>query len=165
MRTIPLGGALAAGRVALVDDEDYELVSRHSWCVWVRRQPGKNSGPYAVTGIPAGGTFRNIRMHKLITGWPQTDHKDHDGLNNQRSNLRPATQSQNQGNQRPQAGRSSRYKGVGWLTGQRKWRAYIKIDGKSIHLGLFTSEEDAARAYDFAAIAAWGEFACLNFPA
>ena len=98
-------------------------------------------------------------MHMLITGYPLTDHRNGDGLDNQRHNLRPATNSQNNHNRGPAIGRSSSYKGVHWHKGCRKWQASIRIDGKRRHLGLFASEEDAARAYAEAALEVQGEYA------
>lgn len=56
------------------------------------------------------------------------------------------------------------YKGVGWHSRDQSWRAYISIDRRQISLGYFATEEEAARAYDAAAVEAWGEFAWLNFP-
>jgi len=161
MRTIPLGGKKAAGRVALIDDEDYELVALHAWSLLASRK----GGPYAKTNVRnAAGQRATIYMHTMITGWPLTDHRNHDGLDNQRANLRPATQAQNNANQRAREGLTSRYKGTYWHRGGRKWAAQIQIDGTNHHLGLFSGEDDAARAYDAAALAAWGEFAHLNFP-
>jgi hypothetical protein len=163
MMTVPLRGAKAAGRVALVDDADYELVSPYRWWVLEERRPGRKPyGPYAATSSGPGGA--PVLMHKMLTGWPRTDHVNHDGLDNQRPNLRPATQGQNMGNARPQAGRTSQYKGVGWNRQCQKWQARIKVNYKGRHLGLFAAEEDAARAYDAAAVKEFGEFACLNFP-
>ena|ERR1039458_10194213 len=180
MKIVPLNGAKAAGRVALVDDEDCDLVMQYRWHVWERyskRNPGgqpSHGGPYAHTGIKRGvNSWTNLSMHKLLTGWPRTDHEDHNGLNNQRANLRPATGSQNAANTRPQDGRSSRFKGVCWSQpksrpGQKprqaKWVVHIGINGEQRHLGLFVDEVDAARAYDAAARELFGEFACLNLP-
>src|SRR6266702_4883120 len=161
MRTIPLHGKNAAGRVALVDDADYELVMAHAWHVYehaYENRPRRNNGPYAHANIrqPGGGWIK-VRMHRLITGWPRTDHVNHDGLDNQRANLRPATRSQNGANQRPKTGYTSRYKGVYWPSAGPKWQAAIRVNGRPRKLGSFMVEEDAARAYDAAALAAWGE--------
>lgn len=162
--TVPLHGAKAAGRVALVDDPDLESVSRYHWWVHEQIRAGRRQcGPYAVTRLSPGGPW--VLMHKLLTGWPRTDHINHNGLDNQRTNLRPARQSQNMGNARSQAGCASQYKGVSWHRECSKWQARIKVNYKGYHLGLFAAEEDAARAYDAAALEAWGEFAHLNFPA
>lgn len=165
MKTVPLHGKKAAGRVALVDDADYELVMAYRWRVIEEARPGRTRGPYVITTAGHGSKNRvTLSMHKLITGWPLTDHKDHDGLNNQRSNLRPATGSQNSGNQRAQNGRTSKYKGVSMCSQTKKWLAQISVQGRGTNLGRFAAEEDAARAYDAAARIAWGEFACTNFP-
>jgi hypothetical protein len=114
MRTIRLNGKRAAGRVALIDDEDYELVSQFKW----HASYTKDSGPYAASCSKIDGAWKTFSMHKLITGFPQTDHKDHDGLNNQRSNLRPASAGQNAANTLPRAA-TSRYKGVSW---NKRWQ-------------------------------------------
>ena len=165
MRTIPLHGKKAAGRVALVDDADYELVSQYRWRVYQRRRPGcRDSGPYAIAHVRrADGHWTNTTMHQLITGRTGTDHVNMDGLDNQRSNLRPATQSQNMGNTRSHAGSSSPFKGVCWDRQHQKWLAQICVAGRRAYLGRFTGEEDAARAYDAAAREAFGSFARLNF--
>lgn len=109
MKTVPLHDPKGQGRVALVDDDDYELVSAFHWMVYERG----NDGPYAMAharrdsqgsyypSAPVGTNARlpgrrtTVGMHKLITGWPRTDHRNHDGLDNQRANLRPASTSEN----------------------------------------------------------------------
>jgi len=161
VETIHLYGKKAAGRVALVDDADYDLVMQYRWFLFEAIKPGRRTdGPYAVAEIEHSVK----RMHTLLTGWPRTDHKDHDGLNNQRHNLRPATNSQNMGNRRPNLGASSKYKGVCWIKKTAQWRAMIQRDGRPVFLGLFRSEVEAALAYDAAARDVFGEYACLNFP-
>lgn len=162
MRTVPLHGKRAAGRVARVDDEDYEIVSRYRWhvCEKPPKGTGRGSGPYAQTVIGK----RSVFMHVLIMGRPYIDHEDHDGLNNQRYNLRPADQSQNNQNQRPQLGRTSQFKGVRYIGRRGVWQANIKLNGQSRHLGDFASELQAAYAYDAAAREMFGKFACPNFP-
>jgi AP2 domain len=159
MMTVSLSGEKAAGRVAFVDDGDYELACQHSWAVHERtRQSGGVDGPYAQAKV---GRHSTIFLHTLITGWPMTDHRNHNGLDCQRSNLRPATFSQNGANQRPRAGCTSRFKGVSRCpTG---WLARIRINGRLLYLGIHPTEEAAAGAYDVAAYEAWGEYACLNF--
>lgn len=166
MRTIPLSGKKAAGRVARIDDEDYELVSQYRW--YVREAPGTATkrpvGPYAVAVFSRNGSTTSITMHALIMGRRYIDHIDHDTLNNQRYNLRPATSSQNGQNQRPQIGRTSQYKGVHWAAHNNRWLAKIKLNGRVRSLGGFVSELGAAYAYDAAARELFGEFACVNFP-
>jgi hypothetical protein len=165
MRTIPLHGKTAAGRVALVDDEDYALVMAYRWCVKQReRGPGRTAdGPYAQTDIRRDdGRMTTTKMHNLILGCKGIDHRNGDGLDNQRANLRVATRSQNAANQGPRAG-TSQYKGVSWNRRDQKWHAQICHNRYVRCLGYFTSEEDAAHAYDVAAREAFGPFARLNF--
>jgi len=166
MKTVPLGGKKAAGRVALVDDEDYDLVMQYRWHVYEPApKPGKRpKSPYAVTTVRRNGRNDVLRMHKLITGWPLTDHADRNGLNNQRSNLRPATRGQNNQNSIGHAKRRSQYKGVCWIPERKLWRANIHYDERQHLLGNFVSELQAAYAYDAAARETFGEYARTNFP-
>lgn len=103
-------------------------------------------------------------MHKLITGWPRTDHIDHDTLNNQKSNLRPVTDQQNHFNRRSVTATTSVHKGVSWDARRRIWIAGITASGQHFGLGSFVSETEAAIAYDKAAAEKHGAYACLNFP-
>jgi HNH endonuclease len=169
---VPLYGKDARGRVAVVDLEDYDLVMQYRWHVQdqERRREGRLPLAYAktYTGMKAPGGRKHISMHTLITGFAEVDHWDGNGLNNRRDNLRDATHAQNMGNARKQPGCSSQFKGVYWSqrrTGNGKWQAYIGVNHRTRYLGRFEIEEDAARAYDAAAVEAWGEFAWLNFPA
>ncbi len=160
---IPLHGKKAAGRVALIDADDYELVSQYRWFVQERKRPGHlPDGPYAVAHAYRDGKRVTIKMHRLLLDYPLVDHQDHDGLNNRRSNLRDGTRG-NCRNQRPFLNASSVYKGVHWDSWNKRWRASISPDGVTVRLGSFTDEEEAARAYDAAAIRLFGEYACLNF--
>lgn len=162
MRTIPLSGKKAAGRVALVDDEDYELVRQYRWHLYQRAHQPQIL--YATANIRRpNGRRTMIKMHNFILGYAGVDHRNGDGLDNQRANLRAATQAQNVHNMRPHAGRSSLFKGVSWDGQRQKWTAQISIGGHQRYLGRFTAEENAARAYDAAAAAAWGSYAWLNF--
>jgi hypothetical protein len=163
-REIPLSGKKAAGRAALVDDEDYELVSVHRWHLWDQKgRHARARGPYAYTTTrrPDGGKTTTA-MHNLIMGRRLVDHVNHDGLDNRRENLRPATIAQNNHNQRPRAAGSSRFKGVTWHRRVGKWQATIKLNGRCVYLGVFAIEEEAALAYDAAALEAYGEYAYLN---
>jgi HNH endonuclease len=103
-------------------------------------------------------------MHNLILGAKGVDHVDHDTLNNQRDNLRPATKSQNSHNQRPRSDSAAGYKGVSWLAQKNRWKATIHLDGKARHLGFYVSDIEAALAYDAAASETQGAYAFLNFP-
>lgn len=164
MKTVTLHGRKAAGRVALVDDEDYDLVARFRWMLLEdQRRSGRQSVPYARTRYTLNGRQMPVSMHALVTGWPMVDHINHDGLDNQRHNLRPVSNSQNLMNARPRGGTSA-FKGVHWHRSSRKWVARIGLNNSRRGLGYFTDEEAAARAYDAAARELFGEFACLNFP-
>lgn len=112
-------------------------------------------------------------MHRLILGLTdpkiEADHIDHDGLNNQRSNLRATTKRQNRYNSRKDSNSLSKYRGLRLTSRKwrgknyRYWQARIMKDGISYHLGLFKNEEEAARAYDVKAKELFGEYANLNF--
>lgn len=163
MITIPL----TKGYVAVVDDEDAAL-SRFKWHAYEARFPdGSRRNVYASRGVRLpDGRWTQVQLHRVILGAPagiDVDHIDHDGLNCRRSNLRLASESQNGANQ--QRGRANRsgFKGVHRRSATR-WRAVIRISGTLRHVGQFATAEEAARAYDAAASAAFGMFACLNFP-
>lgn len=148
---------LTQGKVALVDDSDFEWLNQWTWTalmyknVWRARRSERR---------------KTIYMHRVILGLTDKnifcDHKDHNGLNNQRDNLRVATSSDNNSNITSRAGSSSKYLGVHFFKRDQKWCAHIEKAGKKKNLGYFDKEEDAALAYNNAAIEVHGEFANLN---
>jgi hypothetical protein len=148
--------------VAMVDDEDFALVNRWLW----HPQHSASGGCYAVRSHKTEGRTRAMRMHRLILNAPAgipVDHADGDGLNNQRANLRLATNQLNSANSRRPLPASG-FRGV--YAYDKKpgfWRAQMKLEGRSIHIGCFKCPIEAARAYDAAALQAFGEFATLNF--
>jgi hypothetical protein len=147
---------LSQGKRALVDDADYEYLSQWKWCF---------GAGYAVR-TDRTGREKSVRMHLVIMNAPQgmeVDHRDGNGLNNQRHNLRLCTSTQNKHNRRPFKNNPTGYKGV-YLFQGKYWRAKIAINKKQIHLGQFKTAIEAARAYDAAARKYFGEFAWLNFP-
>lgn len=164
IRYIPL----TQGKCAVVDAADFDFLSQWKWYAHFDKRCGKwyaeRSERY---GPRREGKKRLIQMHRILLNAPHgmdVDHKDGDGLNNRRSsNIRLATRHQNHGNRGPARGSVSGYKGVHYHSQNGNWRARISVNGKSKHLGSFDSAEDAARAYDKAAVEYFGEFASLNF--
>ena len=160
-RRIPL----TQGKYAIVDPDDYERLSRHKWHLQRKRQT-----LYAVR--QAKGHERTngqiVWMHRSILPPPEgmcVDHINNNGLDNRKANLRLATPAQNARNRRKTAVKtSSKYKGVSYHAGQRKWCASIRVNGQYKYFGLFQNEIEAAKAYDEAARKHHKEFAVLNFP-
>ncbi|GAG04996.1 unnamed protein product [marine sediment metagenome] len=153
-RLIPL----TQGKFAIVDAEDYDWLAQHKWCAARSRETF-----YAHRGN--GGT--TVSMHRVIMRTPKgmmCDHRNHNGLDNRKSNLRLCTSAQNQYNKRPKKGCTSRYKGVVLRSDCKRWRAKIGFKSKRIHIGDFDNQMEAAMAYDDKAIELFGEFAWLNFP-
>lgn len=138
---------------AMVDDEDFEWLNQWSW------QSAKGRNTFYVRGrINGEMTSMHRTIMKLSKGDPLfVDHIDLNGLNNQRENLRIVTHSQNARNRR--AWGKSSYLGVSY---QHPWTAGISVDGRTIKLGRFATEIEAAQAYNEAAIKYHGEFARLN---
>lgn len=155
---------LPCGFVTLIDDEDYDLVVAGG--PWHAYQTPVSRTHYVQGHVKVNGRDTTRHLHSFLTGWSRVDHQNGNGLDNQRSNLRPATAFQNQGNRRLNRNSTSGYKGVTLRKrgGSRPWTAQINIDYKHIYIGAFASPEIAARAYDAAAILHFGEFARLNFP-
>lgn len=156
-REIPLTNGL----VTLVDDADYEAVTtagpwhadHHAHLIYAARSSRR-----------ADGTAVTQRLHTFLVAAAYVDHRDSDGLNNRRSNLRPATASQNLANSRLRRDNTSGFKGVTFFRRTGRWAAQITVAGKARGLGYFATAEEAAACYDAAAIEAWGEFARPNFP-
>ena len=148
---------LTQGKVTLVDDEDFEVLNQFKWCAAKR-----GNAFYAERTIMVGEKKECVLMHCVILNRKGIDHRDHDGLNNQKGNLRFCTVSENAMNNRKRENTSSIYKGVHFHKRDKKWLASIKINGKTIHLGYFASETDAALAYNKKAIELFCEFANLN---
>lgn len=151
---------------AKISPQDAELILRHKWRVSQgRKGRSRHIIRYAVTQRVESGVYTRIKMHRLIMNPPDGMHVDHingDGLDNRRENLRVVTPQLNQANSRKHLPGGSRFKGVCWHAGARKWRAYIAPERKQIHLGLFDSEIEAAEAYDKKARELFGEHAFTN---
>ena len=153
---------LTQGQVALIDDEDFELVGQYKWSAfWSTR--GRCF--YAVRTTQKNYKRTTIYMHRLIMGVDgavKVDHINHCTLDNRRSELRVATHSQNMFNRGKTIKNTSGYKGVTWDAANHKWVAEIWANNKKTHLGRFITKEAAYSAYCEAALRLHGEFARLE---
>jgi len=150
---------LTQGHFAIVDASDFEWLNQYKWHV------KKDKNKYYAESQKNG---KNIKMHRLITCAPEhlfVDHRDHNGLNNRRWNLRLCTRAENMHNQRPQQGGTSKYKGVCRNKRARKYVSQIGMNGTRKTIGYFDDEIEAAISYDLKAMELFGEFGYLNFPA
>lgn len=158
---------LTQGKYALVDDQDYEELNKYKWHIRKRSEKPSNKAFYAVTTVRIVGSNKQtaLSMHRVITKCPPQkviDHIDGDGLNNQRNNLRIVTHAENIQNSGKRENNKSGYKGVYWLKSHKKWNAQIGVNNKKIHLGLYTTAEEAYKAYCEACVKYHKEFARLD---
>lgn len=157
MKMIPL----TQDKYTAVDDEDYEVLMKNRWCY---------HGGYAVRGQRQGKIVRLIRMHNFLMNTPPkmvTDHINGDRLDNQRANLRICSHAENQRNRGMNLNNTSGYKGVIQASKHprvktKRWVAQIKVNYKTIRLGYFVTPEEAALAYNKAALEHFGEYAYQN---
>jgi hypothetical protein len=151
------------------DEQDAALVAAHTWyglpehkglTVYIARSEKLEPG--------RGGKQRTIMFHREVMGATRNrpvDHRDGNGLNNARDNLRLCTFAQNSRNARRSRSNTSGYKGVSWSSRHRLYRAYITVDRRKMSLGYFAEAIDGAKAYDAAAVTYFGEFARTNLGA
>ena len=167
MRKIPL----TQGYFAIVDDEDFARVCQHKW--WVQqpsRQPSAGHEPlrYAMGRVTYDDGTRHLQqLGRFILGLLPDDsrcpnHKNGNPLDNRRENLRIASRTENMQNRAAVGGRS-RFKGVYWSNSHNRWRASLRLAGRTIKR-VGSTEEHAAQIYDGLAREHFGEFARLNFP-
>ncbi|HUS72318.1 MAG TPA: AP2 domain-containing protein [Sedimentisphaerales bacterium] len=159
MKFIPL----TQNKYAIVDDADYEWLNHYKW--YASYQRGRWYARRNIFDYEKQKTT-TISMHQMllvVSIGNEVDHKDGNGLNNQRNNLRIATRADNQHNQRTQQRiKTSQYKGVHLDKQYNLWRAHIKYNGKVIHIGRYKAEKQAAMAYDVKAKELFGSFAKIN---
>lgn len=154
MKRIPL----SQGKYAIVDDEDYDFLSKWKWyycgngCAMRDERNGKRCKRIA--------RIMHREIMKAKKG-KDVDHVNHDRIDNRKCNLRICERWQNNGNALMRGG-SSKYKGVCWDKFTKNWKAYIRKHNRDVHIGRFVSETDAAIAYNHAAKEHFGEFALLN---
>lgn len=154
MKKIPL----TQGKFATVDDDVYERLTQWKWFAWLGGRTW-----YARRSEGKAPTQKCIYMHREIVNASnaQVDHRDGNGLNNQRFNLRLCTHRENMRNRSVNKNNRNGFKGVTRVG--KKFRARIEVHKENIHLGYFPTLEEAARVYDDAAKKYFGEFARTNF--
>ena len=166
MKRIPLNGARGEGLFVLVDDKDFDIVSQFKWSLSTKGYaqasvPAKIKSRYNVEGLQ----MQRLLLWDKISNGLLVDHINGNKLDNRRENLRLVTMSQSNMNRRNinfkrRQDILSKYKGVWW--DRNKWRVAITVAGKKIYLGRFHNEDEAALAYNKAALLYHGEYAFLN---
>ena len=150
---------LTQGKFAMVDDADFEWLNQWKW------HTAKGCNTYYARRAGPRPKQKPVFMHREIISPSkhlETDHRNGNGLDNRRENIRACTLTENRRNSVAYANNRSGFKGVSSFTG--KWVAQISYNNKTIYLGRFVSKVAAARAYDEGAKKYYGEFAKLNFP-
>lgn len=157
IRKIPL----RPGVVAIVDEEDFERINAHKWCLLFSEGKG-----YATRKSPAvNGNRKTIRMHREVLKAPDgviVDHINGDGLDNRKTNLRLCDLSQNGANRRHHRKALSGYKGVSWNKAAETWHVMVRYKGQLIPLGTYGDLKEAIAVYNRAVTDLHGEFAALN---
>jgi hypothetical protein len=156
--SFPINGGVSV----LLDEEDVPHVERFVWSAQVHPRT-----TYAQANVWRGGQRTTMTLHRFIARAEDNEHVDHrngDGLDCRKENLRTCLKFQNNQNARTRVDNTSGFKGVSWYPAGKKWSAGIMLDGKRRHIGYYATKEDAARAYDVVAQKAFGEFSWLNFP-
>ena len=149
MKTI----SLTQGKEAIVDDDDFERVSKYKWCY--------DGEGYATANVCG----KQTRMHRFILNAQPGQHVDHAnmaGLDNRKENIRICNNSQNHANIGLRSDNTTGYKGVSFIKRDNIFQAKIQVHGHHMNLGSFNNPKEAALAYNKAASLYFGEFARLN---
>lgn len=156
---VELSGNIGKGKHMLIDPEDYDRVTKYKWYF---DPDGSAKANYRDSGtqitVVASRLIMNAQKGQIV------DHINGNKLDNRKANLRFATKQQNRANGGPMNRNKSGFRGVSLGNKMKRWRAEIKVGDKNIHLGYFDTPEEAAKAWDEAALEHHGEFARLNFP-
>jgi hypothetical protein len=155
---------LTKGQFAKVDSQDFEYLNQYKWYV-ISCRSTKSFRAVRSSLVSEGKQKTTISMSRQIMNCPKdklVDHINFDTLDNQRSNLRICTESQNQIHSRKPITNKSGYKGVFWYKRDKKWQVQIKFNHEAIYLGYYTNIKKAALVYNQKAIELFGEFAYLN---
>jgi hypothetical protein len=154
---------LTQGKVALVDDEDFDYLNQWKWYA---KKCSKNGIFYAVRCITINNKNFAIYMHRFILNnndsKMHTDHRNGTTLDNRKENIRICTASQNSINKKINSRNKSGYKGISFCNRSKRFVAEICLNGKRYYLGQFIDRKEAAKAYNIGAIKFHGEFAKLN---
>lgn len=153
---------LTKGLEAIIDDDDFDVISKLKW----RTKKGWGETHYAYAHGPRNnGKRKEFNMHRMILGAVKGQYVDHingNGLDNRKENLRFCSNRENSFNSKHRVNAKSKYKGVSWCSRTKRWQTALRIAKKSIWLGRFKIQQEAAKAYNEAAIKYFGEFARLN---
>ena len=155
MIVLPINSKTQGEHFIFIDGEDFDRIKNYRWSLF------KNGKTFYARALING---KAIQMHRLLLDFPESivDHKNRNGLDNRRDNLRICSRAENAVNSRKQNNTSSIYKGVSFRKTRKKYTAYIGDRDNRIQLGLFIDEHDAGEAYNKKAIELYGEFANLN---
>ena len=153
-----------SGYVVLIDDEDWERVSRYKWRV---QEDIKRGQLYVVRSYHENKKTHLLGLHRFIMGCIEgdgrhVDHINHNTLDNRKCNLRVCSNKQNSFNRKETHNKSTGYKGVWLRSDSGKYRAMVRTDGKRYNCGNYDNLEDAIEAYDKMALYLFGDFACTN---
>lgn len=155
MKLIPL----SQGEFAIIDDDDYDDASYFKW--YCRKYKGTDR-KYAITSIWNGKSYFKVYLHNFISGVKHPDHKNNNGLDNRKENLRIATHADNSRNRSMDRKNTSGLKGVSFHKHTKKWRATLSINNRSVSLGFYDDKIHAAKVYDGISMLIFGQFAKTN---